>query len=352
MADPNLVSIVVVSYNNWPIVELTVQSALCQSYVPVEIIVVDNGSIDGSVGELRERFKERITLIQQANTGDAGAYNTGFKYARGEFIQFIDGDDVLTPYKIEKQMEVMRTRPETDIVYGDTRLFQERAGEAEFNDTDTGPEEDLLRTVLESCANYFGNTLGTLFRRKVFEQIGFWDEKVYLTDADFYIRALWAGCRFRYCSDALMGLVSRGPGRMAGDSFKMSLGHEALWTKALGYITAEPYRTLVRTNLARIQFVRAVTQSGMSKRESLAKLAQSRKTKHDEVGLAASVLAFLVIVIPMGHRIATRPQFRFIRRLIARIVRVRLPGRVNGLREKARADGGLGLQKTAGSESS
>jgi len=193
MAKQDLVSIVIVSYNNWPLIELALQSALHQSYGPIEVIVVDNGSTDGTLDKLHERFGNRIRYIQQGNTGDAGAYNTGFEHACGGFLQFLDGDDVLAPYKIEKQMDIMRRKPETDVVYGDTRLFQESAGVAVSDDTDTGIETDLLATFLEQCGDYFGNTAGLLFRRRALELVGRWSETVYVTDADYYLRLLWAG---------------------------------------------------------------------------------------------------------------------------------------------------------------
>ena len=127
---PELVSIVVCAYNNWPDLELAIQSALCQSHQPVEVVVVDNSSTDATPVEVRARFGARIRYIRQANLGDSGAYNTGLKVARGEFLQFLDGDDVLAPNKIEKQLEVFRWDPDAEIVFGGVRHFQSLAGEA------------------------------------------------------------------------------------------------------------------------------------------------------------------------------------------------------------------------------
>ena len=326
MTQSELVSIVIVSYNNWPEIELAVQSALCQSYRPIEVIVVDNTSTDGSWIELQKRFGNRIRCMQQPNTGDAGAYNTGFRQAQGDFVQFMDGDDVLAPHKIEKQMEVFGAKPDSDVVYGDTRCFQERPGRAVLDDTDTGNETDLLATLLRACGDYFGNTLGLLFRRKAIQLVGPWDEVVYITDADYFMRSLWSGCRFEYCPQALMGFVSKGPGRMGSDILKMHRGHEALWTKALSYITTEPYRSMVQTNLARVQFVRAITQRGMSRREALAKLHHSRQTKKAEVNLLTYAIAFLTIILPFGNHVATSPHLRLLRRSLGRLAGYRPPG--------------------------
>src|SRR5581483_3839019 len=125
---PGLVSVVVCTYNNWPDVELTIQSALHQSYRPLEVIVVDNSSTDATGDEVPKRFVGSVRYIRQPNRDCAGAYNAGFAIAKGEFIQFVDGDDVLAPNKIRKQLEVFRSDPETDIVYGDVRMFQTAAG--------------------------------------------------------------------------------------------------------------------------------------------------------------------------------------------------------------------------------
>src|SRR5947209_19653147 len=106
---PGLVSIVVCTYNNWPDVELTIASALHQSYRPVEVIGVDNSSTGITPTEVPKHFGQSVLYIRQPNKECAGAYNTGFGVSRGEFIQFLDGDDVLAPNKIHKQVEVFRS---------------------------------------------------------------------------------------------------------------------------------------------------------------------------------------------------------------------------------------------------
>src|ERR1035437_7554084 len=101
---PGLVSIVVCAYDNWPDLEMTIESALHQSFQPLEVIVVDNYSTDATPEEVPRRFRRGVRYIRQPNRECAGAYNVGFDAASGEFIQFVDGDDVLVPNKIEKQM--------------------------------------------------------------------------------------------------------------------------------------------------------------------------------------------------------------------------------------------------------
>ena len=97
---PGSVSIIVCAYNNWPDVEMTIASALHQSFPPLEVIVVDNSSTDATPDEVLRRFGQSVRYIRQPNKECAGAYNTGFALSRGEFVQFVDGDDVLAPNKI------------------------------------------------------------------------------------------------------------------------------------------------------------------------------------------------------------------------------------------------------------
>src|SRR5207248_1037576 len=99
-----LVSIIICSYKNWPDLELAISSALYQSYRPLEVIVVDNDSRDNTSAEVQKRFGNRVKYVSQPNRGASGAFNSGMSLANGEFLQFMDGDDVLLPHKTESQI--------------------------------------------------------------------------------------------------------------------------------------------------------------------------------------------------------------------------------------------------------
>ena len=178
---PGLVSIVICAYNNWPDLETTIASALHQSFRPLEVIVVDNSSTDATPNEVPRRFGRSVRYLRQTNRECAGAYNAGFDMASGEFIQFVDGDDVLAPNKIAKQLEVFRVDPQLDIVYGDVRQFQTVADVAIWEDVATRPEGDMLMALLLPEKLGAGiNVLGSLFRRRVLEKVGRWDESLYV----------------------------------------------------------------------------------------------------------------------------------------------------------------------------
>jgi glycosyltransferase involved in cell wall biosynthesis len=323
---PGLVSIVVCAYNNWPDVEMTIESALHQSYQPIEVIVVDNSSTDATAEEVPGRFGRAVRYMRQPNRGDAGAYNAGFGVARGEFIQFVDGDDVLAPNKIEKQVEVFRANPELDIVYGDIRDFQTLAGAANWKDVATQQEDDMLMVLLVPEKHGAGiSALGTLFHRRALERVGPWDENLYTSDTDYWLRAAWAGCRFGHCPGSPMGFSRRRPGQMSADVSALARGVEVVWDKALGYVTREPYRSLIAARLAHLRFYLAVSRDEMAKREALAKLALARATSPNMVSALAHAVGYAAIVLPGGTALVRSRWLRPVRRGLARLLHYGIP---------------------------
>src|SRR3984957_21212021 len=89
-----LVTVVIVNYNYEKFLAAAIDSALEQSYAPLEVIVVDDGSSDGS-REIIAGYADRIRTVLQNNAGQGAAYNAGWLAARGEFVLFLDSDDVL-----------------------------------------------------------------------------------------------------------------------------------------------------------------------------------------------------------------------------------------------------------------
>lgn len=106
-----LVSIVIPAYNAAGTLRATVESALTQSYRPIEIVVVDDGSRD-STAAVVESFGEPVRLVRQANGGAAAARNRGIEEARGEFIAFLDSDDLWVPDKLARQIAYFDVHPE------------------------------------------------------------------------------------------------------------------------------------------------------------------------------------------------------------------------------------------------
>jgi len=115
---PKLVSVVIPTYNRARGVAAAVASALAQTYSPIEVIVVDDGSTDDTEAEIR-RFGRQVVYVKQANGGVASARNKGLAEARGEFIALLDSDDVWHPWKIELQVATLERQPDLGLVWTD-----------------------------------------------------------------------------------------------------------------------------------------------------------------------------------------------------------------------------------------
>lgn len=112
-----LVSVIMPAYNARPYIAEAINSVLEQEYPHIELIVIDDGSSDGTA-ECAESFGDGVKVIRQANAGVAAARNKGLAEARGELIAFLDADDVWLPGKLKAQVEYLLAHPETGVVYG------------------------------------------------------------------------------------------------------------------------------------------------------------------------------------------------------------------------------------------
>ena len=116
MPDP-LVSVILPVYDRETLVVRAVESVLAQTYRPLELLVVDDGSTDGTRAALRA-FGDAITVLEQPHAGAYVARNLALRHARGELVAFIDSDDVWLPDKLSLQVPLLR-RPEVGLVFGD-----------------------------------------------------------------------------------------------------------------------------------------------------------------------------------------------------------------------------------------
>jgi GT2 family glycosyltransferase len=304
-----LVSIIIVAHNNWPDLELAIQSALNQSYKPLEVIVVDNSSTDETAQLVPKRFGCRVHYLRQPNTGEGGGRNAGIRLAQGEFVQFLDGDDCLAPDKVEKQVEMLKALPDVDVVYGDVRQFQTSAGAATWEDCDAQDYPDMLATLLSPRGNGAGLvTHGVIFRRRALELVGPWTENspvskgvvaTIMSDQDYWLRAAWAGCRFRYCQGSLC-FQRRRSDQLSSNPRAVLRGMELVLTRAREYIDREPYQTVVSQRLGHTLFYLAVSERESTVGVSLARLEKAREVCPGFVTLPAFAIGWLLIVTRIG----------------------------------------------------
>lgn len=196
-----LVSILIPAYNAREWIADTVQSALAQTWKRTEIIVVDDGSTDSTL-EVLEKFESQgVRVVTQKNQGAAAARNTALSLCRGEYIQYLDADDLLSPDKIAGQVEALQDGiSKRTLLSSPWGNFLFRYDRAEFIPTslwcDLSPAEFLIRKMGQ---NLFMQTSTWLVSRELTEAAGLWDVAL-LTDDDgeYFCRVLLASDGIRF----------------------------------------------------------------------------------------------------------------------------------------------------------
>ena len=177
-----LVSVVIPVFNGERFLREAVQSVLDQKYSPIEIIIVDDGSTDGSSAVARS-FSETVRYLYQANQGPAAARNRGIEHAQGSLIAFADADDLWPSEKLEMQLPYLINDAAIEIVMG--RIQQVRLSKTVNGQTQA---EELAEPA-------FSVNLGSaVIKKSVFERVGLFDESMrYSEDVDWFMRAREAG---------------------------------------------------------------------------------------------------------------------------------------------------------------
>jgi glycosyltransferase involved in cell wall biosynthesis len=179
-----MVSVIITAYNSQTYIAEAVESVLHQTVPPGEVIVVDDGSTDGTADALR-RFEGRIRYVHQANRGHGSALNTGISQAQGSLLGFLDSDDLWTPTKLEAQLAAFEADPSLDLVFGQTRQF--RSPEL--------PPAVARTLVCDDRLQPSPLISGLLARRSVFDRVGPMKVGDISAFFDWYLRMREAGFR-------------------------------------------------------------------------------------------------------------------------------------------------------------
>jgi glycosyltransferase involved in cell wall biosynthesis len=191
-----LVSVIIPCYNAERWIDEAIHSALNQTYSPVEVIVVDDGSSDGSWKKIQE-FGSRVIAETGPNRGGSAARNRGFVLSRGDYIQFLDADDYLLPKKIPRQVAFLEASG-ADVVYGDWRhehFLPDGSSQLEEIAV-SGAQADVLSALL---SGWWVAPAALLFRRHVLEKTGGWDESLAAAqDRDLFISIAMTDAKIAY----------------------------------------------------------------------------------------------------------------------------------------------------------
>lgn len=193
--DAPLVSVILPAYNARAYIAQAVASVLTQDYANLELLVVDDGSTDGTA-EHPALQDERIRILQQTNAGPAAARNLGLAQAKGDLIAFIDADDLWLPGKLTTQVSYLQTHPDVSIVFGGFQRWEPAADGHFVMPTVTaapGVPHGLTQPsgwiytdlLLDSVVHI----ITAMVRREVFDAVGHFDTQLPTgEDYDFWLR--------------------------------------------------------------------------------------------------------------------------------------------------------------------
>jgi glycosyltransferase involved in cell wall biosynthesis len=180
-----LVSIVISVYNGERHLAETIESVINQSYPGIEVIIVDDGSTDGS-GEIAQQYVPRVRYHYQSNRGIADAWNKGVAIARGDYFAFNGADDLWTQNKVQLELEAFSRSSALDIVFGHVKQF--------YSPELTNAEREKIRCPDELMAGISAGTM--LVRRESFYRAGTFDNRwrrgIF---NDWYLRAIELGLK-------------------------------------------------------------------------------------------------------------------------------------------------------------
>lgn len=196
-----LVSVIIPCYNAENYVSEAIESALSQTHTPIEIIVVDDGSTDRSVDAVCA-YGEKVKILKTAQRGACAARNAGLKLCTGQYVQFLDADDVLLPNKIETQLPFLSVG-QYDLVFCNGFLFGDDRPQRPIKKLRALPSPDNIDSFIYCLRHGFG-TEGPLHRRSLLEKVGGFREGLAGgQEYDLHVRLGAAGARLHKLDDYL-----------------------------------------------------------------------------------------------------------------------------------------------------
>jgi glycosyltransferase involved in cell wall biosynthesis len=200
-----LVSILIPAFNAEDWIADTIKSAIRQTWQRKEIIVVDDGSPDRTLSVARQFASQNVAVVTQENQGAAATRNRALSMSQGDYIQWLDADDLLAPDKVAWQLQAMgECRSTRTLLSSGWGYFHYRTERARFSPTalwcDLSPAEWLLRKLQQ---NLFMQTATWLVSRELTEAAGPWDRRLaFDDDGEYFCRVILASDGIRFVPEA------------------------------------------------------------------------------------------------------------------------------------------------------
>ena len=242
------VSVVIPAYNSSAIIKEAIESVLAQSYKDIEVIVVDDGSTDDTESTVRS-FGDRVLYLKQENQGAGAARNSGIQKSRGEYVAFLDSDDLWSPEKLAEQIPLLERDPELGLVYSDWFVVSENQVAS----------DSYLKTLPAASGYVFDKlvrfgfilTSGVVLRRTCLNEVGYFDNSLSIAqDYDLWLRIAYRW-KIALVDKPLVTKRNRN-GSLSSNLQRTAVERIALFEKALGRFEDMPpsTRRIVRRQVA------------------------------------------------------------------------------------------------------
>jgi glycosyltransferase involved in cell wall biosynthesis len=184
-----LISVVIPTYNRAEVLLDAINSVLSQTYKNFEIIIVDDGSTDNTQEIIKKINDARIKYFYQENSGVSSARNKGIKTANGDYIAFLDSDDLWHPQKLEKQLAIFTKDKNIGLVSCNS-LYQTFSGETVFvKKSFASNKKEVISYILSYPDKVYTGTPTLMIKKDCFDKVGYFDEQMsFCEDWDIFFR--------------------------------------------------------------------------------------------------------------------------------------------------------------------
>jgi glycosyltransferase involved in cell wall biosynthesis len=198
-------TIIIPSFNALPFLKETLESAFNQTYPNIEVIVIDDGSTDGSFEYLQGLDKPNFIVKKNKGKGACAARNYGFELSTGDYIMYLDADDIISPNKIEAQITLFKEFGDDILVSGMWGRFYRTIEDVKWSEQLLNKDYNTpIEWLIDSwMGKGMGQTSIWLAPRKLIEKAGPWDERLTLNDdGEFFSRVILQAKAIKFCDMA------------------------------------------------------------------------------------------------------------------------------------------------------
>jgi glycosyltransferase involved in cell wall biosynthesis len=217
------------AFNVAPFIADAVASVLAQSLPDLELIVVDDGSEDGTLGRLDEFDDPRLRVVAQANSGSSAARNAGIRLASGQYVAFIDGDDLWRKEKLRRQVELLEAHPDVDLTFSRSEIVDESGRPTGRASRRVSGSVSFRQLLIENLVN---NGSAVVMRRDALERTGGFDTTLKAcVDLDLWLRVTRLRPGNCVCLDEALTVYRMRAGQITKDWRRMEEAWLAVFAK-------------------------------------------------------------------------------------------------------------------------